>query len=262
MTSYLRRQQIVEIIRTEPDIRIPEIALRLSVSQGTIRNDLNILAESGQIVRVHGGAVIIETTPSASPTFKTRAQINADLKERIAQTASRIVQNGDSIFLDASTTVYAMARCLQEHRDLRVITNGIEVARLLAANLTNTVILLGGILRPDGASITGSLSEKFLTDLHIGSAFVSCSGFIPDIGLTEIDIQEVQLKENAINSSTRVFALVDSSKFGKADLTPFARPQQIDLLITDYQISQEWIMKFQQTGIDLLISDEKFSKKE
>jgi DeoR family fructose operon transcriptional repressor len=133
-----------------------------------------------------------------------------------------------------------MARYLFDRDNLRVITNGIDVARLLAAKPSNTVILLGGVLRQDGASITGSLSEKFLRDLHIDSAFVSCSGFSLVAGLTEIDIHEAQLKEIAIRSSHQVICLVDSTKFGRTDLTSFAQLSQVTHLYTDHLLADEW----------------------
>ncbi len=262
MTAYIRRQLLMEILRAEPEIRVPELATRLSVSEGTIRNDFDHLSADGHIIRVRGGAVVIENLPPGSPAFTTRAIRNSQSKDNIAFTASKLVNDGNSLFLDASTTVYAMARYIQDHKFLRIITNGIEVARLLAGNLSNTVILLGGVLRPDGASITGSLSERFLSDLHIGTAYVSCSGFVPHIGLTEVDIHEAQLKEFAIKSSNQVIALVDSSKFGKADLSPYARTDQINRLITDSQISPDWVDKMKTAGIAFIVSDGSSGRKE
>ena len=157
--------------------------------------------------------------------------------------------------LDASTTIYAMARYLKDRNNLRVVTNGIDVARLLAENPSNTVILLGGVLRQDGASITGSLSEKILKDLHIGSAFVSCSGFSLVAGLTEIDIHEAQLKEIAIKSSHQVFCLIDSTKFGRTDLTSFAELGQITHLYTDYLLSDEWREKLRASKVSYTICE-------
>lgn len=249
MTTFQRRQQLLDLIRSEPGLRVPEIAARLSVSEGTVRNDLNALVLTGQILRVRGGAIMVDNHTPGSPAFATRAHANAEVKDTIARNAALRVQDGDSILLDASTTVYAMARHLQERRGLRVVTNGIEVARLLATNPANTVILLGGVLRPDGASITGSLSERLLRDLHIGCAYVSCSGFDFSAGLTEVDIHEAQLKEIAIRSSSQVIALVDSSKFGKTDLTAFARLDQITHLYTNDGLNQSWMDQLDASGI-------------
>jgi len=204
-------------------------------------------------MRVRGGAVIVDSSSPSSPAFSTRAGSFTEGKDTIARIASRKVEDGESILLDASTTVYAMARHLQDRRGLRVITNGIEVARLLAVNLSNTVILLGGVLKPDGSSITGSLSERFLRDLNINTAFVSCSGFTLQAGLTEVDIHEAQLKEIAIRSAQSVIALIDTSKFGKADLTPFAHLNQITHLYTDSSLSQDWQKELARAGLSFTL---------
>jgi DeoR/GlpR family transcriptional regulator of sugar metabolism len=249
MTTFQRRQQLMKVMQNQPGLRVPELASLLGVSEGTIRNDLAALSAEGQLVRVRGGAAIIENNSPGSPAFTTRSRYNAEAKDRIARSAVQRIKDNDSILLDASTTVYAMARYLLDRRGLRVVTNGIEVARLLAANTSNIVILLGGVLRPDGASITGSLSERLLRDLHIGAAFVSCSGFSLQAGLTEVDIHEAQLKEIAIRSASQVFALIDFSKFGRADLTPFARLDQVTHLYTDSCLSQEWVILLNQTGL-------------
>jgi DeoR/GlpR family transcriptional regulator of sugar metabolism len=257
LTTYQRRQKLLELIRLEPGLRVPELADRLKVSEGTIRNDFNALSLAGQIMRVRGGAAIVDSNSPSSPAFTTRVNTSSERKDIIARAASHQVRDGESILLDASSTVYAMARYLQDRRGLRVVTNGIEVARLLAAKLSNTVILLGGVIKPDGSSITGSLSERFLRDLHINTAFVSCSGFTLHAGLTEVDIHEAQLKEIAIRSAQSVIALIDSSKFGRTDLTPFARLDQISHLYTDSDLSQDWQNSLALAGLPftLCLSD-------
>ena len=242
MTTFERRKRLLDLLRHSPGLRVGELAAALAVSEGTVRNDLNALEEEGQLRRVRGGAVVEEQrAPQISPSFSARLKRQAEAKQNIARWAAELVEDGDSILLDASSTVYHIARYLQNRQRLRVITNGLEAARLLAQNPTNTVILLGGVLNPDGSSITGAFSERMLDDLYIQTAFVSCSGIAPEIGLTEVHISEAQLKSKAIRSAGRVVALVDSSKFGKVDLTPFARLEQISHLYTDCSLAPEWV---------------------
>ena len=136
-----------------------------------------------------------------------------------------------------------------------MVTNGLDVARLLAKNPANTVILIGGILNQDGSSLTGLFSEQAMQELHVQKAFVSCSGFSVERGLTEVHLEEAQLKRKAIESAQQVFALVDSSKLGHEDLTPFARPEQICCLYTDAGISPEWRERIEQAGIALNICE-------
>ena len=100
------------------------------------------------------------------------------------------------------------------------------------------------------------MSEQIITDMHIEKAFFSCSGFSVERGMTEVHFEEAQLKRKAIESSQQVFALIDSSKFGKEDLTPFARPDQITRLITDSGLTPEWATKLKKAGIDLTVCEQ------
>ncbi len=255
LTSFERRQRLVELVVQQPGLRVPEIANRLGVSQGTIRNDLNSLAATGQLTRVRGGATL---TPDStrSPAFATRARINQEAKRRIARRAAQLVEDGDRILLDASTTVYHMAACLRERRNLTVITNGLQVADRLAPSPSNTVILLGGILVPDGTSVTGPLSEQMLKGLHVKMAFVSCSGLASEAGLTDVDIHEAHLKARAITCADSVVALIDATKFGHVDLTPFAQLDQVSRIFTDAALDPCWLGELAKRGVEITVCKE------
>jgi DeoR/GlpR family transcriptional regulator of sugar metabolism len=234
---------------------VPELASALAVSEGTIRNDLNALEVEGRLRRVHGGAILTDGDQFQNTSFVRRFRQNSAAKLAIAREAAFLVHDGDSILLDASSTSYFLARVLSERSKLRVMTNGFEVARELAHNTSNTVILIGGVVNNDSSSVTGLLSEQIITDMHIGKAFFSCSGFSTERGMTEVHLEEAQLKRKAIESSQQIIALIDSSKMGKEDLTPFARVDQITRLFTDSGMSQEWIENLKRTGIDFTICE-------
>jgi DeoR/GlpR family transcriptional regulator of sugar metabolism len=130
------------------------------------------------------------------------------------------------------------------------------VARELAQNTTNSVILIGGIVNNESSSVTGLLSEHIIEELHIEKAFLSCSGFSLERGMTEVHLAEAQLKHKVIESSQELFALVDSSKFGKEDLTSFARPEKIRRLFTDQQLSPEWLERLKKAGVEFTVCKE------
>jgi DeoR/GlpR family transcriptional regulator of sugar metabolism len=246
---------MLELLRRQPGKRVPEIAQALGVSEGTVRNDLNALEAEGLLMRVHGGAVLNEQPKNFNAAFNTRHQEHETEKTVIAKKASELVADGDSLLLDASSTAFYFALKLSERQRLRVVTNGVDVARLLAQNPTNTVILIGGVMNPDGSSLTGLLSEQIIAELHIQKAFVSCSGFSVERGMTEVHFEEAQLKRKAIESVKQVFALVDSSKLGHEDLTPFARPLQITHLFTDAGINDEWKARLHWANIPFTICE-------
>src|SRR5688572_18472269 len=253
VTTYERRQSLLDALRKQPGLRVPELARALDVSEGTVRNDLNALEDQGVLVRVHGGAVLNQQNQFQNNSFVRRYQQDAAAKLAIAREAAVLVNDGDSILLDASSTVYYLAKALSERRHLRVMTNGFEVAREIDQITTNTVILLGGVVNNESSSVTGLLSERIIEELHIQKAFLSCSGFSLERGLTEVLLSEAQIKRKAIESSRELFALVDSSKFGKEDLTPFARPERITRLFTDAGLTPEWIRQLEQAQLALTI---------
>ncbi len=249
MITYERRQLLLDLLREKAGLRVPEIAQALGVSEGTIRNDLNALEAEGLLMRVHGGAILSGQSKNFNAAFNIRHQEHRAEKIMIAKKAATMVMDGDSLLLDSSSTVFYFALQLNERNRLRVVTNGIEVARLLVQNSTNTVILIGGMMNPDGSSVTGLLSEQVIAELHTQKAFVSCSGFSIERGMTEVHFEEAQLKRKALESAKQIFALVDSSKIGKEDLTPFARPLQIMHLYTDTGLSDEWKARLQWANI-------------
>ena len=256
MTTYERRQSLLDVLRKQPGLRVPELVKVLDVSEGTVRNDMNALEEEGKLQRVHGGAILKNQDNFQNNSFVRRYKENIAAKLAIAQEAAILVKDGDSILLDASSTGYYFASALAERQGLRVVTNGFEVARELAQNPSNNVILIGGVVNNDSSSVTGLLSERSIEEFHIQKAFLSCSGFSLERGMTEILLAEAQIKRKAIESSRELFALVDSSKFGKEDLTPFARRERITRLFTDIGLTPEWIAQLEQAQLEFTICRE------
>lgn len=255
MTAYTRRQSLLQMLREQAGLRVTELAKALGVSEGTIRNDLNALEKEGRLERVHGGAVLKDQEQFENNSFLRRFRQNPAAKRAIARQAAGLVNNGDSILLDASSTAYYLARALTGRKKLRVMTNGFEVAREMAQNLSNAVILIGGVVNNDSSSVTGLLSEKIIAEMHIEKAFFSCSGFSLERGMTEVHLEEGQLKRMAIQSSQQVIALVDSSKIGKEDLTSFAHIDRISHLFTDSGLTSEMADRLKRTGINFTICE-------
>ena len=260
LETHKRRQNILSLLRESGTLDVDEVAARLHVSPNTIRNDFNALAAEGLLRRVRGGAALPETNNGDAglprPPFLTRCEINQKAKEWMARWASDLVEDGDSILLDASSTVFYLAEFLKNRRNLTVVTNGIEVGRKLALNPSNTVMLLGGLLRADGVPSADVMSDPMLKDLRTKLAFVSCSGFTTETGLTESDILDMQLKARMVEIAGSVIALIDGSKFGKLGLAPFARVDQAAHIFSDSSITPEWIEQVRRAGVPLTVCDE------
>ena len=259
MTIHERRQRVIQELKRVPGITIPQLSKLLDVSPGTIRNDIEALENEGLLRRVRGGAVLTQnldfskSSLSGNLYFQSRIQHNLLAKRNIAFHVSKYIQDGDSIFLDASSTVYHMNQFLLEKMNLRIVTNCLESARILSRNPTHTVMLVGGIVRTDAESVIGPWAEQFLHGLNTKYACVSCSGFTPETGMSEVDIFEAQFRLKAIQCAGLVFALVDSSKFGEVDLTPSIQASQITHLYTDADLSAEWRFRLQAASIPFTI---------
>lgn len=255
-TVFERHQNILESLKERTSISVIELSKMLDVSEGTVRNDLQALDEQGQLRRVRGGAVAPTHYVAHGSGIRAQAQVNAEQKQWIAQWASGQIDSGDVILLDSSTTVLHIAQYLVDRSNLTVVTNGIEVGRILATNPTNTIILVGSILQQDGNSLVGTADEAMMQALNIQTAFFSCVGFSTEMGLLERDLQIAQLKHQVLSTCQKRIALIDSSKVGKGGLTPFASLGEIDHIVTDVNMNVETIDIIRKSGAHVTICSE------
>ncbi|MEM6527359.1 MAG: substrate-binding domain-containing protein [Chloroflexota bacterium] len=255
-SAYERHQLILEIVNRNGNVRVVELADQLEVSETTIRTDLETLHERGSLVRVRGGAIANPTPDDATApavNLSAKARKNGEEKQRIARWAAGLVEDNDVIMLDASSTVLHIAQFLHDRRNLTVFTNGITVAQQLAREASNTVIVIGGILRPDGNAITGEISKHLLQDYHVRTAFVSSSAFTPDEGFFERDMREAQMKALMLKSAQRRVAMIDASKIGEVGLTSFATLADFDYFVTDEHIERSTIHRITSQGTQVIV---------
>jgi len=247
VTAFQRRQKILELLRERPTIRVTELVEIFEVSQGTIRNDLKALKGTEQVNRVRGGVEAREGYVIRNAAFLARMRVRADAKEWIASRAVDMVQDGDAIILDDSTTVFRMAPYLQDYRNLTILTNSLELAQALQNIPSHTVVLIGGVLRMGASSVNGQVAERALLDLHAKTAFISCAGFTPDVGLTEPDMEAARLKSRMISTAQQTVALIDASKFGSVHLSACAPLAQISHIITDNNVDKKYVDSLRET---------------
>ena len=202
------------------------------MSEVTIRQDLQTLTSQGWARRVHGGAELAPKAP-IEQSFAVRLEEHTAEKQRLAAAAAEQVQPGDTILLDSSTSAYQLALLLRERPDLRVVTNNVQAATVLAMNPGIEVILLGGVLRGKTFSVVGPHVAEMLASLHADKAFLSASGLTLERGFTDADIREVEVKRAMVRAAAQVIVLLDASKFGQQSFLAFAEFGAIDLLITD-----------------------------
>ena len=258
MINVERRKQILDILESEGSINTNDLSERLGVTGATIRTDLRDLAREGAILRYHGGVRLPERQrDEVSENYMVRSVTNIDLKRQIGKRAAMLVGNGDTIFMDASSTAFHMIPFLENTIDVTVITNGINTAiELQRYNNFKSIILIGGMLRPHSGTIEGVMSREMISRLSAEYYFVSGNGFSADAGLSGNNFFELELKRICVERSKNIVALVDSTKIGDDSASVFITPNKIDYLITDNRLSEETAKYIRSKKINLVIAGE------
>lgn len=227
-----RRDQILAYLSARDRTSVSELSQTLGVSEVTVRKDLDQLEAQGVLTRVHGGAVV-SGRGRLELYFAAREQEHLEEKRRIAQAAAALVQSGQRIFLDASTTALQVTRLIKDREDLIVVTNGLYTALELNFCAGITTIVVGGTMRRRSSSLVGSLNQNSLQRLRVDIGLFGARGVTPQDGLMEADLDEAQLKQQLVSAAGLVIGIVDSSKFGSVAFSAFALPHEIDRIITD-----------------------------
>jgi len=245
-----RRNRIMSHLNERKSLLVQEIAESFGVAEETIRRDLRLLESRGLLVRTHGGAVLADDVKAEVPV-EIREGINITGKDAIGREAARLVHDGDTIILDASTSSLFVARHIKDKKGLAVITNAEKVAFELSGCEDITVISTGGILRHKSLSYVGRAAETVLGGYHANIAFISCKGFSPERGLTDSNEQESDIRKKMLQCSEKTIFLCDHTKFGRVGYVTTARLEDIDLLITDRAVPEEWAKKIMEAGVEL-----------
>lgn len=242
-----RRRKIVELVNERLSIRVTELSEIFSVTEETIRRDLEKLEQEKLLMRSHGGAVSMEKEPTDTP-FIVREVTNAEQKKAIAREAVKHIEAGEQIILDGSTTAWYMAGQLPD-MPLTVITNSIKVALELSKKEQIKVISTGGMLLSKSLSYVGPLAERSLDRYYVNKLFLSCKGVDVASGLSDANEWQALLKKQMMNIASEVTLLVDSSKFGVKTFAHIANLDQIHHVITDEYIPSEYENWFQEKNI-------------
>lgn len=246
-----RHQKIIELVNERKSIRVSELSQIFSITEETIRRDLEKLEKQKRLIRSHGGAVSVNTSSVSEVSYLEREITNVKEKKQIALEAVKQVIEGDKIILDASTTAWYMAKELPDV-NITVLTNSIKVATELSTKKEITVISTGGILRPKSLSNVGPLAESSLESYHVNKAFISCKGFHLEHGLSEASEQQARIKELMVNSADTVYIMVDHSKFGAQAFTKFSDLDSINYVITDSQVDLQTVQQLTDKSLQII----------
>lgn len=227
-----RRNKILKAIEEKESVSIKELSEFFEVSEMTIRRDLDELSHQRLVERIHGGATIIERA-KIELSYKVRQQKQIEAKTIIAKHAAGLISNGETIALDNSSTSLQVARFLNDKRDLTIITNTYHIFQTLNRVEGITILFTGGIYRETTGSLVGPFVNKMLDELHIDKVFISARGISPDKGITDPNIQEIEVKRAMVEAGKETYLLIDHSKFGDVAFCSIIPLERLKAVITD-----------------------------
>lgn len=231
MAQTIRKPEIVRIARREGKVTVEGLVDHFGVTPQTIRRDLTELAETGQLERVHGGAILPSTTVNIG--YSERRQIRQSAKVDIARRCIKEIPNDCSIFLNIGTTTEAVATELLRHEGLLVVTNNINIALILSENPSIEVVVTGGNLRRSDGGLVGDFATQTIQQLRFDYAIIGCSALHEDGDILDFDIQEVGVSKTIIRQSAKVLLVADSTKFERKAPAKIASLSEVDVFITD-----------------------------
>jgi DeoR/GlpR family transcriptional regulator of sugar metabolism len=247
-----RHNQILEIIKDKTFVSVPKLASQVYASEATIRRDLADLEALGLIRRVRGGASSVETSTGEISSF-ARQQTNIAEKKRMATSCQSLLANDRSYFFDSSSTVGHLIPFLKKYSGVTVFTNGLENALLLSAVPNVKSYLVGGQIQPQTSTIIGGEAVDYLADLHCDAFFFSCRGFSLK-GPSEGTLEQQKIKATMLQHSKTHILIVDSTKFGNDMLVQTCSLQEINVIVTDKKVGEEYLSAFGSFGIKLIVA--------
>ncbi len=247
-----RHENIITLVKNHGFVTVEEMAKQFNVTPQTIRRDINFLDAQGYVSRYHGGAGLSVSTENVAYTH--RKSILSDEKKKIALAVAGMIQDKTSLFLNIGTTTEHVANALIHHRNLRIITNNLNVAAIMSQKEDFEVIVTGGIVRSRDCGITGEAAVKFIRQFKVDIGIIGISGIDLDGTLLDFDFREVHVARTIIENSRKVFLVTDHTKFGRNAMVKLGSITEIDTLITDKQPPEALMEIINSNDVNLVVS--------
>jgi DeoR/GlpR family transcriptional regulator of sugar metabolism len=255
MLAAERRLRIKEILGTQRAVTASELARLLSVANTTVRRDLGALEQEGFLVRSHGGAVSRASSTTFQPSYESLLRTNRAEKEAIAQEAAKLILDGDTVFLEGSTTVFELARRLQRRTRLTVVTNSPAALWQLQHSPGISVTSTGGDLRQDSLYLCGVWTRRVLSEIRLDKAVLGVTAIDPLYGMSSASHAEAEVKQLLIKAARQRIALADHTKFGKQSYAFVGPVTDIDILVTDAGVDGTYVQQLQEKGVQVVIAN-------
>ncbi|MGX9419074.1 DeoR/GlpR family DNA-binding transcription regulator [Vibrio sp. RC27] len=222
-----RQQQILDYLKQRNDVQIDELAVIFSMTTQTIRRDAKLLCEQGLARRVHGGLSL--PTTLTNTTYQFRREVESTIKQRMGKEVAQQIPEGSTVMMGIGTSVTYVAQFLTDISSLRVITNNLQVSKILESNPNVEVYLCGGVVRSEHQDLVGHSTLQFLGNFEADIGIVGCATITPSLLAMEHEVQESEISKTIMMQSRQSWLLADASKWERlasvkvASLTDFAR---------------------------------------
>lgn len=234
-----RRARMLEFIRQQGFVSIPELRDSLDVSESTIRRDLESLEESGEARRTHGGVFYTGSVSGIRQFQRGNPNDGAwDKKRAIALEASKLVSDHDTVLLDGGSSTYELAKQLVG-RPLQIVTNSLPVANLFSASESVDLVVLGGAIHNRTGVTHGPYTDQMLETINVQKAFLSVAG-VNERGFYNSNMLLVETERCMMRAADRTIIVADSTKFGRSSLARMCEWEQVDTLVVDQDLSTQW----------------------
>lgn len=250
MLKTERINNINEYVHTHQTVSLDTLMTIFNVSKNTIRRDIQQLVKTGAVKKIYGGVSAVRTHSELLP-FTERTDKNHHAKKKIASLAAPYLKNGDVVFIDSGTTTAELIHYIND-LDLTIVTNNIPFILEALPYENLTIYSIGGQLNRKTNSFAGFESIELLQNYNINKAFIASTGLSLQNGVTNSSPAESMIKSTAVKRSSRVFLMVDSSKFDTYALTTFCPLKDIDTIITNQKPTDTYLDYANEYGIDIV----------
>jgi DeoR/GlpR family transcriptional regulator of sugar metabolism len=242
-----REEVILHDLRAEGRVSVRKLSSQLGVSEVTIRKDLDALSERALLRRVRGGAVILAGGEEGA--FLERMRVDATVKQALANEVAALVQDGDAIAIDSSTSSYYLAQEIAQRQDLIVVTSGLRAALLLLEQSNATVVLPGGVVRRASGGMVGSFGNVLEGRGRLSKGFFGTATVSTTHGMLELSSEEAATKRALVASCNEVYVSLASSKIGTFGIHSYAAPQSVTRLFTDELADDAFVKEWHEIGV-------------
>lgn len=258
-----RRSAIADLVMQRGSVHVKELTSQFEVSPATIRRDLEALEGQEILRRVYGGAVAVEgetagpskeheppQTPAAS---RAGSDSNSSEEARIGQAVADMIADGETVFLGPGMLPVAVARCLQEHTRITVVTNGLEVAHWLAANTPHNLIVTGGQVEERDRAMVGQLTREALSKLRADRVILELGGVNPVEGLTHDSLPQAEIAQLLLESGSEVIIMTPAERIGRVAAAHVAPISEADVIITAREAPSPFLWDLSEIGVRIIL---------